>query len=162
MDRSYKTSKSNRSTYIYYQQVDGSDCDIKIELKPGEERITETMIEILHKMDDEEFDNNRRADNHRTGHLSVSDESDMVNPIELIPAETICVDDLIDLELRNSALKKAIADLDQNQQLLIRQIYFEGRKAADIAAERGVSKAAVSQQLKRIYQQLQKYLRSRG
>lgn len=162
MDRIYKTSKSNRSTYIYYQQVDGRDCDIKIELKPGEQGITDTMIGILHKMDDEEFDNNRRADNHRTGHLSVSDESDMVNPIELTPAETICIDDLIDLELRNSVLMKAITNLDQNQQLLVQQIYFEGRKAADIAAERGVSKAAVSQQLKRIYQHLQKHLRSGG
>jgi len=162
MDRNYKTSKNNRSTYIYYQQVDGSDCDVRIELKPGEKGITETMIEILHRLDDEEFDNNRRADDHRDEHLSMSDVSDPVNPIELIPTETICIDDQIDLELRDSALKKAIANLDENQQLLIRQIYFEGRKAADIAAERGVSKAAVSQQLKRIYQQLQKYLQSGG
>jgi RNA polymerase sigma factor (sigma-70 family) len=162
MDRRYKTGKNNRSTYIYYSQKEGCDHDIKVVLKSGEDGITETMIEILHALDDEEFDNTRRADDHRDCYLFASDAVDHANQLDHLPAENNDLDDLLDLKIRDFRIRQAVADLEPTQQELVQQIFFKGHTAAEIAAERGVSRAAISQQLKRIYHHLQKYLLQGG
>ena len=55
MYRQYKTSKKNRTNYIYYT-VDGT----KIIIAPGEDGVNTMDIELLHTMDDEEVDEQRR------------------------------------------------------------------------------------------------------
>lgn len=163
MDRSYKTGKNNRSTYVYYSQGEGCDHDIKIVLKPGEDGVTETMIEILHILDDEEFDNTRRSDDHRECYLFAADDVDHhANQLDHLPAEDNDLDALLDLKIRDLRVRQAVAELEPAQQELVQQIFFKGRTAAEVAKERGVSRAAISQQLKRIYHHLQKSLLNGG
>ena len=62
--RKFKTSEDNRTNYIYYT-AEGK----KLVIKPGMvgndgKAITEEMITILHKMDDEQVDADRREEYH--------------------------------------------------------------------------------------------------
>ena len=65
MQRHVKTSKKKRTSYIYY---DANGRKV-IELVPGQDGITETDIELLHSMDDEEVDEQRRYDYRIAEHL---------------------------------------------------------------------------------------------
>ena len=64
MKRAYKTSKKKRTNYIYYT-AEGT----KIVITPGEDGVTEADIELLHTMDDDEVDEQRRYDYRVTTHL---------------------------------------------------------------------------------------------
>jgi hypothetical protein len=64
MSRAYKTSQKKRTNYIYYT-VEGT----KIIITPGENGVTEADIQLLHAMDDDEVDEQRRYDNRVTTHL---------------------------------------------------------------------------------------------
>ena len=59
-------------------------------------------------------------------------------------------------------LKEALMDLDESQQELIHQIFFEGRNQVDIAEEEGVSKVAIHNRLQRIFKRLRKEFEKRG
>lgn len=51
----------------------------------------------------------------------------------------------------------AMAHLSGKQKALIKAIYFDGMKATDYAVKTGVSKSAISQQLKTVLKKLKKY-----
>ena len=51
----------------------------------------------------------------------------------------------------------AMAHLSEKQKALIKAIYFDNMKARDYAVRMGVSKAAISQQLKTALKKLKKY-----
>jgi len=55
-------------------------------------------------------------------------------------------------------LQTAILQLLPEQQILIRQIFFEGRRPLDIAKASQVSKQAIDNRLRKVYQQLRKKL----
>ena len=59
-------------------------------------------------------------------------------------------------------LKKALETLDENQRALIEKVFFEGVPQADIAREEGVSKTAIHNRLKHIYEKLKKEFLKRG
>lgn len=56
------------------------------------------------------------------------------------------------------ALYAAIAQLQPQQQELVKRVYFRGEKLADIAREEGVSKAALTNRMKKITAALKKIL----
>lgn len=56
-------------------------------------------------------------------------------------------------------LPDAIAALEPQQQELLHKIFFEGRKKIDIAAEEGVSCAAISHRLEKIYKKIKLFLK---
>ena len=58
--RNYKTSKANRATYRYYD-IEGK---LRCELVPGQDGVTEVLIQQLHAVDDDEFDASRREAYH--------------------------------------------------------------------------------------------------
>lgn len=58
-------------------------------------------------------------------------------------------------------LYATIAELQPQQQELLKRVHFQGEKMADIARADGVSKAALTARMKKIYKSLQKKL-SRG
>ena len=60
--------------------------------------------------------------------------------------------------IRNQELYAAIAKLTPNQQWLIQEVFFNERKKVDIAAELGITEAAVRDRLKKIYAKLKKML----
>ena len=59
-------------------------------------------------------------------------------------------------------LPAAIAQLQPQQQRLIQRIFYEGVRPGQIAAEEGVSNAAISRRLNKIYAALKKYFSARG
>ncbi|WP_051221168.1 RNA polymerase sigma factor [Eremococcus coleocola] len=66
-----------------------------------------------------------------------------------------------ELEL-SDVLNEALETLDENQRELIEKVFFEGVSQADIAREEGVSKTAIHNRLKRIYEKLKKEFLKRG
>lgn len=65
------------------------------------------------------------------------------------------------LEL-SDVLNEAFETLDENQRELIEEVFFEGVSQADIEREEGVSKTAMHNRLKRIYEKLKKEFLKRG
>lgn len=55
-------------------------------------------------------------------------------------------------------LRDAVEALQPQQKDLVYKVFFEGRTCTSIAAEDGVSKAAISNRLKKIYAVLRKKL----
>lgn len=55
-------------------------------------------------------------------------------------------------------VRKAIQKLEPQQQWLIKEVFFNGRKQADIARELGVGKTAVRNRLQKIFEKMQKSL----
>lgn len=159
MRRNYKTGRNNRSSYIYY--IEGGP---RIEIIPGENGVDKAYIEMLHAMDDAEIDSQRRFDYHAPVHLEsymegsgiqndgrnnyLTDESN--NP-ELM---------LIELERgmeRAEMLKhlnNAMDSLMSEQRELILKKFYDGRTNTDIAAEEGVTEAAVRKRLKKALNRL--------
>ena len=74
------------------------------------------------------------------------------------------VDERFDLEQmvidgeRNEKLFRAIKSLQPQQQWLIEQIYFEGRKQRDVADELDIDETAISHRLSRILVRLKKII----
>lgn len=159
--RKFKTPKKNRPSYTYYS-VDGS----QIKIMPDEESISNTVIATLHAWDDQEFDAERRENYHVPMHLeSYQDASDKDvtdrNPylIDPEPNPMECLIQSIDAnehEDRLTKLRSAIDTLQPQQKALIQKVFYEGRTYVDIAAEEGVSEAAIRNRLKKIFNNLRK------
>lgn len=77
----------------------------------------------------------------------------------LLPADVDILGDLIeqeDAEHTNRSIREAIQQLSPKQQKLIRQVYFEGRKYVDIAAEEGLDPSGVGKATGRAVKKLKK------
>ena len=162
MARQSKTGKNNRTTYIYYD----SRGNKQIELRPGEDGVTEADISMLHEMDDAEFITDRR-ENRRTpyrydSYRSDGEDADEKNPWladsgadpEIITADA---EDAAEHELRLEKLPEAMAALLPAQRALYEKVYVQKRKYTDIAAEEGVTEAAIRNRLKKIHERLRKF-----
>lgn len=163
MSRAYKTSKKKRTNYIYYT-AEGT----KIVITPGEDGVTEAYIELLHTMDDDEVDEQRRYDYRVTTHLDAyhdGDEEatndrnkyladDTANPEQLI----IQAEDEAEHQDMLDKLTKAMEFLLPQQKELFKKVYLEKRSNTDIAAEEGVTEAAIRGRLKKLQERLRKIL----
>jgi RNA polymerase sigma factor (sigma-70 family) len=161
MQRHVKTSKKKRTSYIYYD-ADGRKV---IELVPGQDGITEADIELLHSMDDEEVDEQRRYDYRIAEHLDAYHEGEeagdrnkrladnRTNP----EAVLIAKEEEIEHEERLSRLREAMETLEPQQRILFEKKYISKRSNTDIAAEEGVSEAAIRNRQKKIHQKLLKF-----
>lgn len=150
--RQNKTSKKNRDTYIYY----GADGKKVVELVPGEDGITEALIAMLHETDDEEFNSNRRQDYlapihyqaYRDGEgRDAEDRNDYLADDRFNPEEEF-IDRITRAE--RSATFKEIWDRLLPQQRDLIQKKAKGHPNVDIAAQEGVSEAAIRNRLKKI------------
>ncbi len=163
MSRQYKTGQKNRTTYIYFD-ADGKKI---IELKPGENGVTEAEIELLHSWDDMEVDEQRRHDYRTTAHLDGyrdgEDEEagdrngyltdNTANPEVLL----ISREDEETYEKMLLRLGEARESLLPQQHALFEQVYIQRRTNTDIAAEEGVTEAAIRNRLKKIHEKLRKF-----
>jgi len=163
MSRAYKTSQKNRTSYIYYN-IDGEKV---VEIKPGENGVTEADIEYLHSMDDTEVDDQRRYEYHVPTHFDAYHDGDgdeagdrnklladySANPeVVLISQED--EEAYADKLLR---LGKAMNSLQPQQRALFEKVYVQRRTNVDIAAEEGVTEAAIRNRLKKINEKLKKF-----
>jgi len=163
MSRAYKTSQKKRTNYIYYT-AEGA----KIVISPGKNGVTEADIHLLHAMDDAEVDEQRRYNYRVRTHLDAyqdgegNDATDRNkyladangNPEQLI----IQVEDEAEHQDMLDKLKKAMDCLLPQQKELFKKIYLEKRTNTEIAAEEGVTEAAIRGRLKKLHERLRKIL----
>lgn len=162
MKREYKTSQKNRTNYIYYTS-EGT----KIMITPGENGVTEADIELLHTMDDTEVDGQRRYDYRVPAHLDAyhdgeSDAADDRNKYladDSTNPEELCITNEEEQEHQAylDKLAEAMACLLPQQKELFKKVYLDKRSNTDIAAEEGVTEAAIRNRLKKMNEKLRRY-----
>ena len=127
---------------IRYVFVNGEVSEIEVE---------EALGGLLLELDRQEA-NNTRAETRR--HVSLLE----------LPYEGSLFDAGIDVpeavwaRISADALREALQKLPAAQRELIVQVYFQGRRPAEIARTEGVSRQSVSERLQRALKKLQKYL----
>lgn len=161
--RQLKTSKKQRATYIYYD-ANGKKA---VELIPGENDVTEALIDILHEDDDEMVDAERRENYHTPLRYQACCDAD---GIEIDDKNSILADpdaDPSDILIRQmeqarqtNAFKPVWDKLQPQQKQLVMQ-KLRGRTNVEIARERGVSEAAVRNQLRKIQKRFE-HLHEKG
>lgn len=164
--RKFKTSEDNRTNYIYYT-AEGK----KQVIKPGMvgndgKAITEEMITILHKMDDEQVDADRREEYHCPVHYQAysdgeGEDADDRNPYLCDTAADPLEQMLASINEQEHSdrldrLKAALTTLTDLQRDTIYKKFYRNMSNVDIAAEEGVSEAAIRNRLKKIFANLAK------
>lgn len=162
MSRAHKTGKKNRTKYIYY-----TSQGRKIFIVPGEDGVAEADIEFLHSIDDDEVDRQRQYNYYVTTYLdayhhgekeAAEDCSKYLNDDREIPEDVLITKE--NEQQHQSSLKKldeAIGSLLPQQKELFKKVYVDRRTNTDIAAEEGVTEAAIRNRLEKMYKQLRKY-----
>ncbi len=127
---------------IRYVFVNGEVSEIEVE---------EALGGLLLELDRQEA-NNTRAETRR--HISLSElsyEGSLFDAGIDVPEEVWA-------RISADALREALQKLPAAQRELIVQVYFQGRRPAEIARTEGVSRQSVSERLQRALRKLQKYL----
>lgn len=127
---------------IRYVFVNGEVSEIEVE---------EALGGLLLELDRQEA-NNTRAETRR--HVSLSELSYEGSLFDA----GIDVPEAVWAQISADALREALQKLPATQRELIVQVYFQGRRPAEIARTEGVSRQSVSERLQRALKKLQKYL----
>lgn len=127
---------------IRYVFVNGEVSEIEVE---------EALGGLLLELDRQEA-NNARAETRR--HVSLSELSYEGGLFDA----GIDVPEAVWAQISADALREALQKLPAAQRELIVQVYFQGRRPAEIARAEGVSRQSVSERLQRALKKLQKYL----
>ena len=127
---------------IRYVFVNGEVSEIEVE---------EALGGLLLELDRQEA-NNTRAETRR--HVSLSELSYEGSLFDA----GIDVPEAVWARISADALREALQKLPAAQRELIVQVYFQGRRPAEIARTEGVSRQSVSERLQRALKKLQKYL----
>ncbi|MDO4564678.1 MAG: sigma factor-like helix-turn-helix DNA-binding protein [Clostridia bacterium] len=114
--------------------------------------ITDEWGEILIDLDREEYNANHRETRR---HASL----DALNADENLFASDADVEKEALDRIERERLYAAIEQLQSRQRELVRRVYFGGEKLADIAREEGVSKAALTYRMSKIFATLKKFLK---
>lgn len=147
--RTFKASKRNRTNYTYTFLTGES-----ITLAPDE--VSEEWILHLHKDDDTAVDADRREKYHSPYQLDY-EKADCIADTKPDPLEGLI--ESIEAQAHEELLgrlKAAIQTLQPQQIELIRKVFYDGRTNVSIAAEEGVTEAAIRGRLKKIYVTLRK------
>lgn len=161
MTRSNKTSQSKRTEYFYFT-ADGE----KIVISPNEEGVTSAHIELLHSLDDSEFDAQRRHSYQVRVHLedySDDEQGEDINPFladERFNPEIRALEHEDEVEYQEflARLGGAMELLLPQQKELLKKVYQDGWTSSQIAREEGVTEAAIRNRLKKIHEKIKKYL----
>ncbi|MCE5343203.1 MAG: sigma-70 family RNA polymerase sigma factor [Eubacteriales bacterium] len=128
---------------IQYSYCDGQTINIEVE---------DSLGEIIIHLERDEYNTNRRETRRHESYSNDNDKMDtLVDPSADVETDVIRTADY-------DRLCQAIQALQPQQQELIRQVYFENRKIADIAREQGVTESAVRDRLRKIHIRLKKLL----
>lgn len=152
MARNFKTPKKARTTYKVY---DAYDC-VVAEFVPGQGGVTEILIQQLHAADDDEFDANRRESYHIPVHYMAytsGDAEEAEDRNSYLADEAADPSIILEKAISRAEFKRAFHErwsrlTKEQQRLVVRKASGETNVA--IAAEQGVSEAAIRKQLKRI------------
>ena len=164
--RKFKTAQDNRTTYNYY-----SSKGKKITLTPGMvddqgQELTEEMITILHDLDDDEVDANRREEYHCPVHYQAykdgnGEESDDRNDYLADNSADLLEQILASIQEQEHSdkldrLSNALSEMTDLQKDTVFKKFYRKMTNVAIAAEEGVSEAAIRNRLKKIFASLAK------
>ena len=164
--RKFKTAEKNRTNYVYYT-AEGKP----IVITPGMvgedgKAVTESLITMLHDWDDEDVNAERREEYHcpvhyENYHDGDGDDADDRNPFledetynplqQILPS--IAEDER---STRMAKLKVALSELTDKQKDTVVKKFYRNMTNVQIAAEEGVSEAAIRNRLTKIYATLKK------
>ena len=164
--RKFKTAEDNRTNYIYYT-AEGKQIVITPGMadRDGSE-VTAEMITILHGLDDEQLDADRREDYHCPVHYQAyydgeGEDADDHNPYladtKADPLEMMLTSiDEQEHVSKIERLKVALSTLTDLQKETVYKKFYLKMTNVDIASEEGVSETAIRNRLKKIYANLSK------
>ena len=125
--------------------------------------VDEQTAEMLEQLEDKELVNQylieefkMAMDDYSYRRHTISFEKAKEKGFDLA-APTDLLEEMIKAE-NAEKVRAAIKQLEPQQQWLVEQIYFCGRKQNDVATELGVGKTAIANRLKRILEKLKKFL----
>ena len=164
--RKFKTAAKNRTNYIYYT-AEGKP----IVITPGMvgedgKAVTESLITMLHDWDDDDVDAERHEeyycpvhyDGYHDGDGDDADdrnpylEDETYNPLQQILTSIANEERSLQIE----KLKVALSQLTDKQKDTIIKKFYRGMTNVQIAAEEGVTEAAIRNRLTKIYVTLKK------
>ena len=128
---------------ILYEFVTGETLEIEVP-----ENVEEVVIEI-----EKTTKNTNRKETRRHNSLDYMSEIGIQFKDNNVEIE----EDISEKELTKEVVQ-AINTLLPEQKLLIKKVFYKNMKIVDIAAEEGVSEAAIRNRLKKIYKKLKKVL----
>lgn len=159
--RKFKTAEDNRTNYIYYFN-DGTSYTIT----PGENGENATIISQLHGMDDDELNAQRREAYHCPVHYDNycdddGNSADDCNPYLADNSYNPLAQILTSIaneehSARIERLKVALSELTDKQKDTVYKKFYKNMTNVQIAAEEGVSEAAIRNRLTKIYATLKK------
>lgn len=151
--RNFKTSKEKRVTYIYYGE-DGS----KVVIVPGENGVTEAVIQTLHSLDDEEFDTNRREERRHNSLDEVTDKDEYFIDKTVNIEESIL--DKLEIEVMQKKARQAISTLKEKEQQIIEWLYLSPNplSQAEVGRILGIAEESVKKSAMRIRKKLKEIL----
>ena len=137
-----KTTKDNKVITISIM-VDNATAKI---LEQIDEQARHEYILAEHELDLKERKETRR---HQSLDLSIEKGHDFMS--EDASPEEKCVE-----EETYKTLYNAISTLSEDQQWIVKEVYFKGRSNTDIAHELGVTEGSIRHRLERIYKKIKK------
>ena len=164
--RKFKTAEENRTNYIYYT-AEGKQIVIKPGMTDTDGReVTEKLITILHDLDDDQVDADRREDYHCPVHYQAYYDGEGENSDDRNPYLAESMADPLEQMLTSideqehsekiERLKAALSTLTDLQKETTYKKFYLKMTNVDIAAEEGVSETAIRNRLKKIYANLSK------
>jgi len=150
--RNYKTSRAKRVTYRYYD----ANGNLHSELVPGQDDVTEVLVQYLHAEDDEEYNASRREAYHAPVHYmaySCGDGEDAEARNGYLGDEDADPAIIFENMICQAEFKRMFYEcwnrLSKEQKTLVFR-KARGETNVAIAKELGISETAIRKQIKRI------------
>lgn len=125
------------------------DDDTAIALEQcRDEHIKQIYLEEEYK---DSLINRKETRRHQSFELSQESGFEFIDSSEDTESEVLC-------EIEYAALHKALKHLKPQQQMLIKQIYFEEITLSELARQLGVDKTSIRDRLNTIYKKIKKFL----
>lgn len=154
MKRNFKTSVDKRINYIYYGE-DGT----KTVLIPGEEGITEAMIQTLHSLDDEEFDTNRKETRRHSSLDEATDKDDsFIDRTVNVEESTL---DKLESKATQKKVRQAVSTLKEKEQQIMEWLYLSPNplSQAEVGKRLGMNEDSIKKSAYRIRKKLESILK---
>jgi DNA-directed RNA polymerase specialized sigma24 family protein len=155
----FRTKKSDRTTYIYRDEH-GKAITV---LHPGADGVTEADIAMLHSMDDDEHNAAKKDSYYGTLHYDqIFNDGLLDNPQKDLADESANPETMLFAALeaaeRSGEFKSIWDELQPRHRDLVMKKLLK-RSNVDIAAEEGVTEAAIRNRLTKIQKKFEKFLR---
>lgn len=134
---------------IVYKFVKGQAIEIEVD-----DNIGNVVVELRCR----EYNNNRKEARKRNLLTRDNETGKTVQIDDCIVDKRVNVEAEVLSRIENRNLRNAIKRLSPRQRELLHKVYYQNIKLTDLAKEYGISYQALQNRLKKIYNQLKKFL----